>query len=33
VDLQDLAHELTVNLPYGRKRALELATTWRWSPS
>src|SRR5882757_7395417 len=27
VDLQDFADELTVNLPYGRKRALELATT------
>src|SRR5690606_5241607 len=27
VDLQDFAHVETVNLPYGRKRALELATT------
>src|SRR5690349_21122936 len=27
VDLQEFADELTVNLPYGRKRALELATT------
>jgi branched-chain amino acid transport system ATP-binding protein len=27
------ADEQTVNLPYGRKRALELATTLAWSPS
>src|SRR3954465_1836510 len=27
VDLIEFADELTVNLPYGRKRALELATT------
>jgi len=32
VDLQDFAHELTVNLPYGRKRALELATTMALEP-
>ncbi len=33
VDLQDFAHELTVNLPYGRKRALELATTLALEPA
>ena len=32
VDLQDFAEELTVNLPYGRKRALELATTLALEP-
>jgi branched-chain amino acid transport system ATP-binding protein len=32
VDLQDFASELTVNLPYGRKRALELATTLALEP-
>ncbi len=32
VDLQDFAKELTVNLPYGRKRALELATTLALEP-
>ena len=32
VDLQDFADELTVNLPYGRKRALELATTLALQP-
>jgi branched-chain amino acid transport system ATP-binding protein len=32
VDLQDFAQEMTVNLPYGRKRALELATTLALEP-
>jgi branched-chain amino acid transport system ATP-binding protein len=32
VDLKNFAHELTVNLPYGRKRALELATTMALEP-
>ena len=32
VDLQAFAEELTVNLPYGRKRALELATTMALEP-
>ncbi|NML47973.1 ABC transporter ATP-binding protein [Ramlibacter sp. G-1-2-2] len=32
VDLQAFAHEHTVNLPYGRKRALELATTMALEP-
>jgi branched-chain amino acid transport system ATP-binding protein len=32
VDLQDFAIELAVNLPYGRKRALELATTLALEP-
>jgi branched-chain amino acid transport system ATP-binding protein len=32
VDLQQFAGELTVNLPYGRKRALELATTMALEP-
>ena len=32
VDLQDFEGELTVNLPYGRKRALELATTMALEP-
>ena len=32
VDLQDFANEQTVNLPYGRKRALELATTMALEP-
>ena len=32
VGLEDLADELTVNLPYGRKRALEIATTLALDP-
>jgi branched-chain amino acid transport system ATP-binding protein len=32
VGLQDFADELTVNLPYGRERALELATTMALEP-
>ena len=32
VGLADMAHELTVNLPYGRKRALEIATTLAMEP-
>ena len=32
VDLQNFANEMTVNLPYGRKRALELATTMALEP-
>jgi len=32
VGLQDFADELTINLPYGRKRALELATTMALEP-
>ena len=32
VDLQDFSTELAVNLPYGRKRALELATTLALEP-
>ena len=32
VDLTHFANELTVNLPYGRKRALELATTLALEP-
>ena len=32
VDLQAFANELAVNLPYGRKRALELATTLALEP-
>jgi branched-chain amino acid transport system ATP-binding protein len=32
VDLQDFASEMAVNLPYGRKRALELATTLALEP-
>ena len=32
VDLQDFENEMTVNLPYGRKRALELATTMALEP-
>ncbi|MEY3951679.1 MAG: hypothetical protein RL320_481 [Pseudomonadota bacterium] len=32
VGLQDYAHELAVNLPYGRKRALEIATTVAMNP-
>ena len=32
VDLRAFADELTVNLPYGRKRALELATTMALEP-
>ncbi|MBV6271393.1 ABC transporter ATP-binding protein [Alcaligenaceae bacterium CGII-47] len=33
VGLSDFADELTVNLPYGRKRALEIATTLAMAPS
>ena len=32
VGLEDLADEVTVNLPYGRKRALEIATTLAMDP-
>ena len=32
VGLDDMADELTVNLPYGRKRALEIATTLAMEP-
>lgn len=32
VDLVDYAHEQAVNLPYGRKRALEIATTLAMDP-
>src|SRR5690606_19695847 len=32
VDLEDFAEEPTVNLPYGRKRALEIATTLAMDP-
>jgi branched-chain amino acid transport system ATP-binding protein len=32
VDLTQFADEMTVNLPYGRKRALELATTMALEP-
>ncbi len=32
VGLQDYAQELAVNLPYGRKRALEIATTVAMNP-
>src|SRR5690554_482332 len=32
VDLEDFAGEQTVNLPYGRKRALEIATTLAMEP-
>ena len=32
VGLEDLADEVTVNLPYGRKRALEIATTLALDP-
>lgn len=32
VDLEKFADEMTVNLPYGRKRALELATTMALEP-
>ena len=32
VDLSTFAEEMTVNLPYGRKRALELATTLALEP-
>lgn len=32
VDLSQFADEMTVNLPYGRKRALELATTLALEP-
>lgn len=32
VGLQDMAHEVTVNLAYGRKRALEIATTLAMEP-
>jgi len=33
VDLADFAAQMTVNLPYGRKRALEIATTLAMEPS
>ena len=32
VGLADMANEVTVNLPYGRKRALEIATTMAMEP-
>ena len=32
VDLESFADTLTVDLPYGRKRALEIATTWGMEP-
>jgi len=32
VDLQDFAQTMTVDLPYGRKRALEIATTLAMEP-
>lgn len=32
VGLADMAYEVTVNLPYGRKRALEIATTLAMEP-
>ncbi|MDB5796051.1 MAG: transporter ATP-binding protein [Noviherbaspirillum sp.] len=32
VDLDGLAHRMTVDLPYGRKRALEIATTLAMDP-
>ena len=32
VDLESFANEITVNLPYGRKRALEIATTLAMEP-
>ena len=32
VGLQDFAGEQTMNLPYGRKRALEIATTLAMDP-
>jgi branched-chain amino acid transport system ATP-binding protein len=32
VGLEDLAHYVTVELPYGRKRALEIATTLAMNP-
>lgn len=32
VGLEDFAHEQTVHLPYGRKRALEIATTLAMEP-
>jgi len=32
VDLEDFADEITLNLPYGRKRALEIATTLAMEP-
>jgi branched-chain amino acid transport system ATP-binding protein len=32
VDLRDFCDEITVNLPYGRKRALEIATTLAMEP-
>ena len=32
VGLEDMADEVTVNLPYGRKRALEIATTLAMKP-
>ena len=33
VDLERFADEMTVNLPYGRKRALEIATTLAMEPT
>lgn len=33
VDLSDFANQLATNLPYGRKRALEIATTLAMEPS
>ncbi len=32
VDLQDMSHLMAVELPYGRKRALEIATTLAMEP-
>lgn len=32
VDLEEFADEITINLPYGRKRALEIATTLAMEP-
>ena len=32
VDLRDFADAVTVELPYGRKRALEIATTLAMEP-
>jgi len=33
VGLSDVSHMVTVELPYGRKRALEIARRWPPSPS
>jgi branched-chain amino acid transport system ATP-binding protein len=33
VDLGEFADTVTAEMPYGRKRALEIATTLAWSPS